>query len=200
MTSQEDYVGGLTGYSSAAITNGSNSGAVTGRDDVGGLAGYSSSSITNGSNGGAVTGRNDVGGLVGSNYGSISGSSATGKVTGSTNIGALTGNNYGTITNSQGASASVTAAGLVSWEYELADGIAFTYTQVRWIEKPATGAPNWGNADTYLTYDANATSYQITGLDAGKEYAVRLFLGLNENGTFRLVKTTPVEFTTADSN
>ncbi len=196
----QEYVGGLVGQGGGSITNSSNSGAVTGDDYVGGLSGRSNGPITNSSNSGAVTGQDSVGGLAGTNYGAITGSSATGNVTGVTNVGALVGdNNYGTITSSQGASASVTAAGLASWEYQLASNVSFAYVQVRWIEKPASGSPNWGDATKHLISDANASSYQITGLTSGTEYAVRLFFGLRESGAFKQLKVDAGTFT-APSN
>ena len=199
VTGRED-VGGLAGYNSASITNSSNSGAVTGQDYVGGLAGYNDGPATNSSNSGAVTGQDSVGGLAGTNYGTIAGSSATGNVTGVTKVGALAGDNdYGTITSSQGASASVTTAGLASWEYQLGSNVSFAYVQVRWIEKPASGSPNWGNATKHLISDANASSYQITGLTSGTEYAVRLFFGLRESGAFKQLKVDAGTFT-APSN
>ena len=84
----------------------------------------------------------------------------------------------------------------MSWEYELDDGVSFSYVQVRWIEKPANDAPiNWGNATKHLIWNANASSYQITGLTSGTEYAVRLFIGLRQNGAFKLLKTDAGTFT-----
>ena len=83
----------------------------------------------------------------------------------------------------------------MSWEYELASGVSFSYVQVRWIEKPASGSPNWGDADKHLISDANASSYQITGLTSGTEYAVRLFFGLRSSGAFNQLKVDAGTFT-----
>ena len=73
--------------------------------------------------------------------------------------------------------------------------------QVRWIEKPASGSPNWGNATKHLISDANASSYQIpgAGLTAGTEYAVRLFFGLRESGAFKQLKVDAGTFTAASN-
>ena len=178
---------------------------VTGNADVGGLVGEHQGSITGSSSSGTVTGKKYVGGLAGENDGgTITNSNSTSNVTGFI-VGALTGiNNGGTITNSSGtgtvtqlpglASASVTSAGLVSWEYELASDVSFSYVQVRWIEKPASGTPNWGNATKHIVWDSNASSYQITGLTSGTEYVVRLFFGLSDNG-FKQMKVDAGTFT-----
>ena len=137
----------------------------------------------------------------------ITGSSSTGDVTGTARLGAMVGEAHadGTIIDSSGAgtvtqlplgraSASVTDAGLVSWSYQLKDGVSFSYVQVRWIERPDSGPPNWGNATKHLIDDANASSYQITGTTSGTEYVVRLFFGLNQNG-FKLLKADAGSFT-----
>ena len=211
-------VGGLVGGNEkdGTITDSTNSSSVTSKEyNVGGLVGRNEGAITGSSSSGDVTGKYDVGGLVGDNGGYsadtavITNSSATGNVAGLYNVGALTGYNTGTITNSSGsgtvtylpglASASVTAAGLASWDYQLASNVSLAYVQVRWIEKPASGSPNWGNATKHLISDANASSYQITGLTAGTEYAVRLFIGLRESGAFKQLKVDAGTFT-APSN
>ena len=112
----------------------------------------------------------------------------------------------GTITNSSGAgtvtqlplgraSASGTDAGLVSWSYKLKDGVSFSYVQVRWIEKPDSGPPNWGNATKHLIDDANASSYQITGLTSGTEYVARVVIGLSEDGVAKQVVADAGTFT-----
>ena len=201
----EDNVGGLVGYNNGPVTNSSSSGTVSGYDDVGGLSGYNDGPVTNSSSSGAVSGYEDIGGLAGYNSDSITDSNSTSNVTAFKSFGALTGYNSGTITNSQGtgtvtqlpgaATASVTDAGLVSWEYELASGVSFSYVQVRWIEKPASGTPNWGNATKHIIWDANASSYQITGLTSGTEYAVRLFFGLSDSSGFKQVKADAGSFT-----
>ena len=69
--------------------------------------------------------------------------------------------------------------------------------QVRWIEKPASGSPNWGNATKHLISGTSASSYQIpgAGLISGKEYAVRLFIGLSESGAFKQLKVDAGTFT-----
>ena len=209
----KEYVGGLVGSNGGTITDSTNNGDVTANDYVGGLVGSNDGTITNSTNNGDVTASHYVGGLVGSNGGNdsdmpnaITDSTATGNVTAFKYYGALVGSNNGTITNSNGtgtltqlpgvASASVTDAGLVSWEYELDDGVSFRYVQVRWIEKPANDAPiNWGNATKHLIWNANTSSYQIPGLTAGTEYVVRLFIGLSQNGAFKQLKTDAGPFT-----
>ena len=108
------------------------------------------------------------------------------------------------ITNSSGAGmvtqvpgvaiASVTSAGLVSWQYNLASGVSFSYVKVQWIEKPASGSPNWNNASEHQINAAGTSSYRITGLTSGTEYVVRLFFGLNQNG-FNLLKADAGAFT-----
>ena len=205
----EEYVGGLVGSNGGPITNSTSSADVTASHYVGGLVGNNEGTITGSTSSGGVTASHYVGGLVGSNDGSITDSNASSNVTAFKHFGALVGSDNGTITNSQGtgtltqlpgvALASANYAGLVSWQYELASGVAFSYMQVRWMEKPANGGnPDWGSASKYLTYDASATSYQITGLTYDKVYLVKLFMGLSEDGAFRLVKTDPVEFTATD--
>ena len=203
-----EYVGGMIGTNSGAVISGGASGTVSGVDYVGGLAGTNSDSggISGSAANGAVTGEEYVGGLVGSNgsSASISNSNASGDVTGFAYTGTLTGHSSGTITNSQGtgavnqlpalATASVTSGGLVSWSYELASDVSFSYAQVRWIEKPASGSPNWGDASRYTEWSASASSYQLTGLTAGTEYVVRLFFGLSDNG-FKQVKADAGTFT-----
>ena len=205
----KDYVGALVGDNSGTVTDVAieySSGNVSGEDYVGALVGRNSGTVTNSTARDVpVSGSEYVGGLAGSNSGTIQNSSADGDVDGFDHLGALTGSNTGTITNSSGAgtvtqlplgraSASVTDAGLVSWSYQLKDGVSFSYVQVRWIEKPATGSPNWGNATKHIIWDANASSYQITGLTSGTEYVVRLFFGLNQNG-FKQLKVDAGTFT-----
>ena len=199
------FLGGLAGFSNSSISGSTASGSVTGNADVGGLVGEHQGSITGSSSSGTVTGEKYVGGLAGENDGgAITNSNSTSNVTGFI-VGALTGiNNGGTITNSSGAgtvtqlpglaSASVTSAGLVSWEYELASDVSFSYVQVRWIEKPTSGTPNWGNATKHIIWDSSASSYQITGLTSGTEYVVRLFFGLSQNG-FKMLKVDAGSFT-----
>ena len=205
----KDYVGALVGDNSGTVTDVAveySSGNVSGEDYVGALVGRNSGTVTNSTARDVpVSGSEYVGGLAGSNSGTIQNSSADGDVDGFDHLGALTGSNTGTITNSSGAgtvtqlplgraSASVTDAGLVSWSYQLKDGVSFSYVQVRWIEKPATGSPNWGNATKHIIWDANASSYQITGLTSGTEYSVRLFIGLSQNG-FKMLKVDAGSFT-----
>ena len=183
---------------------------ITGGDNVGALAGYNNiGKVTNVTvSGGTVKGKDYVGGLIGDNEGTITkGSNATGTVTGLV-VGALVGTNVdGTITDSTGAgtvaqlpallSASVNATGLVSWSHELATGVAYSYLQVRWIEKPAGGSPNWGNSSRHSAGSSGDTSHQIprSGLTAGKEYLVRVYLGVTDNGTAKQLQADAISFT-----
>ena len=203
-----DYVGGLVGGNDGTITDSTNSGHVTGVDYVGGLVGANGgndsdmpNAITGSTNSGHVTANDYVGGLVGSNDGTITNSTSSSHVTANDYVGLLVGRNYGTISDSQGTgtTASVSDAGLVSWSYGLKAGVSFSYVQVRWIEKPDSGSPNWGNADKHLIWNADASSYQITGLTSGTEYAVRLFFGLSENGAFKQWKVDAGTFTASGS-
>ena len=204
------FAGGLIGWNeSGPITDSTNSGNVTGRRDVGGLAGFNRGTITNSNSSSNVTGEESVGGLVGDNAGTITDSTSAGHVTAFKNFGALAGSNSGTITNSLAlvtltqlpaiALASVSDAGLVWWEYELDSGVSFSYVQVRWIEKPDSGSPNWGNATKHLIWGADESSYQITGLTPGTEYAVRLFIGLSDGGAFKQIKVDAGTFTASGS-
>ena len=112
----------------------------------------------------------------------------------------------GTITNSSGAgtvtqlplgraSASVTDAGLVSWSYQLKDGVSFSYVKVQWIEKPASGSPNWNNASEHQINAAGTSSYRITGLTSGTEYVARVVIGLSESGVAKQVVADAGTFT-----
>ena len=43
--------------------------------------------------------------------------------------------------------------GEASWGYELADGVTFSYAEVRWIEKPPNYDPvDWDEANKYRDY------------------------------------------------
>ena len=204
-----DYVGGLAGYNGVTVTESSSSGAVTGVDYVGGLVGDNAYTVEKSSSSSTTTGEDGVGGLVGwlGNYGGIYDSSATGTVTGLV-VGALVGIDVdGTITNSTGTgtvvqlpallSASVNSTGLVSWSHELATDVAYSYLQVRWIEKPASGSPNWGNSSRHSAGSSGDTSHQIpsSGLTSGKEYLVRVYLGVSDNGTAKQLQADAGSFT-----
>ena len=97
------YIGGLAGYSHAAISNSSSSATVSGGNYVGGLVGLNSKgTISSSYSTGDVTGTEKVGGLAGSTSGDISNSYATGNVSGTDNVGGLAGNHStgSTISNS----------------------------------------------------------------------------------------------------
>ena len=197
-------VGGIAGYNAGFNGSNRNQGTVTGQDSVGGIAGYNSDTINGATSTGNVVGIDYVGGLAGFNLGTITNSDAFGNVTGFSVTGAVTGYNDGTVSNNQGTgtvtllpgvgSASVTSAGLVSWEYELQDYVEFSNVQVRWIETNGT-AIDWDEASEHLINDENTSSYQLSGLSSGTEYAVKLFIGLSDDGESDQIETEPVEFT-----
>ena len=92
----KDYVGGLAGYNSGAISASYATGTVSGDGNVGGLAGYNSGAISASYATGTVSGGRYVGGLVGQNYeGSIRASYASGTVSGDSYVRGLVGRNDG---------------------------------------------------------------------------------------------------------
>ncbi|SFU77077.1 YDG domain-containing protein [Pseudoduganella namucuonensis] len=105
--SGQNEVGGLVGFSHAAISGSSATGAVTGLSgtgtaNVGGLVGTNIGSITQSfATGSVYSARYNVGGLVGDNYdgASITNSYATGQVSGGNGVGGLAGWNEGTVNN-----------------------------------------------------------------------------------------------------
>jgi PGF-CTERM protein len=107
-----EYVGGLVGFSSAAVKDASVAGTVDGNGSVGGLIGFiqAGAKVARTSAGGSVAGTELVGGLVGDSRGTILRSSATGAVTGSeTEVGGLAGRSTGTLKQSY-ATGAVTGA------------------------------------------------------------------------------------------
>ena len=197
-------VGGIAGYNAGFNGSNRNQGTVTGQDSVGGIAGYNSDTINGATSTGNVVGIDYVGGLAGFNLGTITNSDAFGNVTGFSVTGVVTGYNDGTVSNNQGTgtvtllagvgSASVTNAGLVSWEYELQDYVEFSNLKVRWIETNGT-AIDWDEASEHLIDDENTSSYQLSGLSSDAEYAVKLFIGLSDDGESDQIETEPVKFT-----
>lgn len=96
-----NYVGGLVGANTGAITNSYATGSVSGGAVIGGLVGYNNGNITNAYVTGNVSGNQYVGGLVGETHGSITNTYTTGSVSGGSDIGGLVGIKYaGNITNS----------------------------------------------------------------------------------------------------
>ena len=214
MVTGDKFLGGLVSSNmSGTITNSSSSGTVTGNKFVGGLAYQNRSSesiITGSSSSSNVIGERYVGGLIGINRATLINSSATGNVTAFEDYGALVGENEapGTITNSQGTGTvtqvpgittiSANYAGLVSWQYKLASGVTFNHVKVRWLEKPASGSPNWSSANEHQISDASTSSYQITGLTFDKDYVVKLTFSLSKGSASPVIESDPVEFTHTD--
>jgi hypothetical protein len=67
-----DYVGGVVGSNSGAVTACYNTGAVTGANNVGGVAGWNGNTVTACYNTGKVTGTGDyIGGVSGNNNGTV---------------------------------------------------------------------------------------------------------------------------------
>jgi len=103
VTGKGSYTGGFAGLNeSAALTDCSASGAVTGVAFTGGLVGDNLGAITNCSAFGDVIGTSDMtGGLAGCNYmGTISKSYSTGNVKGANFVGGITGGSSNTISDS----------------------------------------------------------------------------------------------------
>ena len=101
--SNNNYIGGLVGYSDGVVSSSFATGAVTGNNYVGGLIGGISGQINNSYATGTVIGSQYVGGLVGFNGGSVDKNYSSGSVTGNTFVGGLVGGlvgGNGTTTNS----------------------------------------------------------------------------------------------------
>ena len=91
--SGNDYVGGLLGSNSGAVTNCYATGEVTGEDAVGGLVGENSDTVTSCRSTCSIDGRDNVGGLVGENGGSVTVSYSYASVKGRNAVGGLVGRN-----------------------------------------------------------------------------------------------------------
>ena len=98
-------IGGLVGHQvSGSITNGRNTGTITGHENVGGLVGFNgkTSILSNLENGhtASITGDTNVGGLAGTNEGTITADDSSlvnyGQITGTTNAGGIAGTNTNT--------------------------------------------------------------------------------------------------------
>ena len=98
--SNNNYIGGLVGYSDGVVSSSFATGAVTGNNYVGGLIGGISGQINNSYATGTVIGNQYVGGLVGFNGGSVDKNYSSGSVTGSDYVGGLVGGGNGTTANS----------------------------------------------------------------------------------------------------
>jgi len=91
--SGNEWVGGLVGQNSGALTNCYAAGFCAGNWRIGGLVGYNNGTITDCNATGEVTGDTPVGSLVGTNEGTITKCYANGLCTGGTGIGGLVGLN-----------------------------------------------------------------------------------------------------------
>ena len=120
------WIGGLVGFSQAAVTGSYVTGSVAGQDDpdqlpdqVGGLVGKSSGPIAGSYATAQVSGEFVVGGLVGSSFRAITASYATGGVSGVKQVGGLVGKSSGPITASYAtglvSGGSVDVGGLVGY-------------------------------------------------------------------------------------
>ena len=87
-----NYVGGVCGYTSGAVSGCSYSGAVTGIECTGGICGQSQGTVSGCTNRGKVTGNNKFGGICGyAFYGTVSGCINYGAVNGSGYVGGICG-------------------------------------------------------------------------------------------------------------
>ncbi|RKG32751.1 filamentous hemagglutinin N-terminal domain-containing protein, partial [Acinetobacter guerrae] len=98
--SNNNYIGGLVGYSDGVVSSSFATGAVTGNNYVGGLIGAISGQINNSYATGTVIGNQYVGGLVGFNGGNVDKTYSSGNVTGNQYVGGLVGGGNGTTRNS----------------------------------------------------------------------------------------------------
>ncbi len=114
ITGSGDYVAGLVGWNSGAVTRCHSTGAVSSNSHVGGLVGVNFGSITTSYCTGAVTGDSGVGGLIGGNYrGDVKRCYSTSAVVGSENVGGLIGNHAGGAIETCYAAGYVTGSGAV---------------------------------------------------------------------------------------
>jgi filamentous hemagglutinin family protein len=161
-----DYVGGLTGTTSAPITHSFATGNVTGSSRVGGLTGqnFEANTISLSYATGNVIGVNWVGGIVGDNNGSlVTNSYAIGSVTGSNYVGGLAGvNSSGTITNSWSSGmVSGLNGGLVGGVYGFS-----TTTNSFWDKQTSgqeTSAGGTGLTTAEMTHATNFTGFNFSG-------------------------------------
>jgi len=99
ITGTGDYIGGIVGSSSGAVTNCYCTGVVVGDRYVGGLMGYNGSGvITHCYSTCVVSGRWYVGGLVGNNAGDVTQCYSRGTVNGRYYVGGLVASNSGSVT------------------------------------------------------------------------------------------------------
>jgi hypothetical protein len=117
--SGDDYVGGLVGYNSGAISNCNATNNVSGTYAIGGLVGVNYGTISSCYSVGNVSGGDwETGGLVGDNEGTISDCYAIGTVSGGNIIGGMVGDNSGKISNCYAAGTidgNDYTGGLVGW-------------------------------------------------------------------------------------
>ncbi|WP_151804064.1 MBG domain-containing protein [Acinetobacter bereziniae] len=98
--SNNNYIGGLVGYSDGLISSSFATGPVTGNNYVGGLVGGTSGPVNNSYATGTVIGNQYVGGLVGFNGGNVDKTYSSGNVIGNQYVGGLVGGGNGITTNS----------------------------------------------------------------------------------------------------
>ena len=98
--SNNNYIGGLVGYSDGLISSSFATGQVTGNNYVGGLVGGTSGPVNNSYATGTVIGNQYVGGLVGFNGGNVDKTYSSGNVIGNQYVGGLVGGGNGITTNS----------------------------------------------------------------------------------------------------
>ncbi|MDO6748623.1 beta strand repeat-containing protein, partial [Gilvimarinus sp. 1_MG-2023] len=160
-TGGNDYVGGITGWNSAAdIQNSGSNVTVTGVGYVGGIAGFNAGTIETSYAAGDLQGETLVGGLVGDNFSSVTNSYASGNVDGvntAENIGGLVGRNTfgGSVAQSYAtgmATGTTNVGGLVGENTALS-----TIANSFWDSSNAVGAGS--NAGTI---DANSVGLTTT--------------------------------------
>jgi len=99
--SDDNFAGGLVGYSEGTVQHCYATGNVNGSSFVGGLVGHNTGTVQHCHAAGSVSASDDyIGGLVGDNYGRVDNSHSKSSVSGKQNVGGLVGNSSGTVQNS----------------------------------------------------------------------------------------------------
>lgn len=97
----------------------------------------------------------------------------------------------------------VSDTGYATWSWQAPPEFGFSYSQVRWrettygLEGSTEVLNDWDDSpySSTLHWQQSTTEYQIPGLEAGKRYKTKVFIGGSENGEFRVLKSDTLIFT-----
>ena len=71
----------------------------------------------------------------------------------------------------------------------------FQYYEVRWVEEAGQPPWDWTGKKNVVIYDQSASSYKIPGLASGKNYRVKLFIGVKVGDQWNYPRSDTVNIT-----